>query len=65
METPDRPLIGNFQKAFYGGQSPWQYEALYVSRAKSVINARGVALSREMAELNYEVDYYIHVNTPR
>ena len=64
LETPDKPLFGSMQKAFYGGQSPWQYEAIYVNRAKSVIQARGMALSREMAELSYEVDYYIHVETP-
>jgi membrane protease subunit (stomatin/prohibitin family) len=63
LETPDKPLFGSMQKAFYGGQSPWQYEALYVNRAKSVIRATGKALSREMAGLNYEVDYYIHVET--
>jgi membrane protease subunit (stomatin/prohibitin family) len=63
LETPDKPLFGSIQRSFYGGQSPWQYEALYISRAKSVVKARGMALSREMAELNYEVDYYIHVET--
>src|ERR1700731_938814 len=63
LETPDKPLFGSIQKAFYGGQSPWQYEAIYVNRAKSVVRARGTALSREMAELNYEVDYYVHVET--
>jgi membrane protease subunit (stomatin/prohibitin family) len=63
LETPDKPLFGTMQRSFYGGASPWQYEALYISRAKSVIKARGLALSREMAELNYEVDYYIHVET--
>src|ERR1700728_4939583 len=35
VETPQRPLIGSMQQAFYGGQSPWQYEALIVARAKS------------------------------
>ena len=45
VETPQRPLIGNLQQAFYGGQSPWQYEALFVSRAKSVASARGPGLS--------------------
>ena len=40
VETPQRPLIGSMQQAFYGGQSPWQYEALFVSRAKSVVKAR-------------------------
>src|SRR6202045_4478602 len=63
VDTPQRPLIGNMQQAFYGGQSPWQYEALFVSRAKSVVNAKGVALSRELAELVYDVDYYVHVDS--
>jgi membrane protease subunit (stomatin/prohibitin family) len=63
VETPQRPLIGSFQQAFYGGQSPWQYEALFVARAKSVVKAQGVALSRELAELVYDVDYYVHVDT--
>ena len=63
LETPDKPLFGSIQRSFYGGASPWQYEALYISRAKSVVRARGQALSREMAELNYEVDYYIHVES--
>jgi membrane protease subunit (stomatin/prohibitin family) len=63
VETPQRPLIGSFQQAFYGGQSPWQYEALFVARAKSVVKAQGVALSRELAELVYDVDYYVHVDS--
>jgi membrane protease subunit (stomatin/prohibitin family) len=65
VETPQRPLIGSMQQAFYGGQSPWQYEALFVSRAKSVVKAEGVALSREMAEMVYDVDYYVHVDSPQ
>ncbi len=63
VQTPDRPLFGSMQQAFYGGQSPWQYEALYINRAKLVIKTTGVALSREMAEMVYSVDYYIHVET--
>src|SRR5216683_3627085 len=63
VQTPQRPLLGSMQQAFYGGQSPWQYEALFVSRAKSVAKAQGVALSRELAELVYDVDYYVHVDT--
>jgi membrane protease subunit (stomatin/prohibitin family) len=61
--TPDRPLFGSLQKAYYGGQSPWQYEALYINRAKLVVKTSGMALSREMAEMVYSVDYYIHVET--
>jgi membrane protease subunit (stomatin/prohibitin family) len=63
VQTPDRPLFGSVQQAFYGGQSPWQYEALYINRAKLVIKTNGMALSREMAEMVYSVDYYIHVET--
>lgn len=63
VETPQNPLFGSIQQAFYGGQSPWQYEALYVNRAKLVLKTNGMALSREMAELSYVVDYYIHVDT--
>ena len=63
VQTSDRPLIGSIQQAFYGGQSPWQYEALFVSAAKSVAKAQGLALSRELAELVYDVDYYVHVDS--
>ncbi len=63
VQTPDRPLFGSLQQAFYGGQSPWQYEALYINRSKLVIKTNGMALSREMAEMVYSVDYYIHVET--
>ena len=61
VTTPDRPILGSFTQAFFGGQSPWQYEALYVNRAKMVVKATGLALSSEMAEMSYEVDYYFHV----
>lgn len=63
VTTPDRPILGSFTQAFFGGQSPWQYEALYVNRAKMVVKAKGLALSSEMAEMTYEVDYYFHVAT--
>jgi membrane protease subunit (stomatin/prohibitin family) len=63
VETPQKVLFGTIQQAFYGGQSPWQFEALYVNRAKLVIKTSGRALSRELAEMSYDVDYYIHVAT--
>ncbi|MBV9849226.1 MAG: SPFH domain-containing protein [Armatimonadetes bacterium] len=63
VDTPQRVLFGSIQQAFYGGQSPWQYEALYINRAKLVVSTAGLALSREMAEMTYDVDYYIHVDT--
>jgi membrane protease subunit (stomatin/prohibitin family) len=63
VQTPDKPLIGSFTQAFFGGQSPWQYEALYINRTKMVVKTRGLALSQEMAEMSYEVDYYFHVKS--
>lgn len=63
VDTPQHVLVGAIQQAFYGGQSPWQYEAIYINRAKLVIRAEGQALSREMAQLRYQVDYYIHVDS--
>lgn len=63
VETPQKLLIGAVQQAFYGGQSPWQYEVLYVNRAKLVLKTAGRALSRELAVMQYDVDYYIHAAT--
>lgn len=63
VETPQHPLFGSIQTAFYGGQNPWQYEAIYLNRAKLVCSTMGTALSREMAEMQYDVDYYIHIDT--
>jgi membrane protease subunit (stomatin/prohibitin family) len=63
VTTGDKPIIGSMVQGFFGGQSPWQFEALYVNRAKLVVRASGLALSAEMAEMQYDVDYYIHVPT--
>jgi membrane protease subunit (stomatin/prohibitin family) len=63
VQTPQKPLLGRIQPDFYGGQSPWQYEVMFISRAKSVAKAQGLALSRELAELVYDVDYYVHIDT--
>jgi membrane protease subunit (stomatin/prohibitin family) len=63
VTTPDKPLIGSFTQAFFGGASPWQYEALYVNRTKMVVKTKGLALSAEMAEMSYEADYYFHVKS--
>lgn len=63
LQTPDRPMFGKLVQDYYGGQSPWQYEVLYINRAKLILKTSGLALSREMAEMAYSVDYYIHVET--
>ena len=57
IDTPQRVMFGSIQQAFYGGQSPWQYEALYVNRAKLVVTTSGLALSKEMAEMKYDVNF--------
>ncbi len=63
IQTPDKPILGSVVSGFFGGQSPWQYETLYVNRAKIVAHVEGVATSAEMAELSYQVDYYVHVDS--
>jgi EmrB/QacA subfamily drug resistance transporter len=64
MQTPDLPHFGSIQLAFSGVPIPWQYEVLYINRTKLLVNASGVALSHDMVEVNYSVDYYIHIATP-
>ena len=63
VQTPDLPHFSSIQLAFSGVPIPWQYEALYINRTKLLVKASGIALSREMVEVNYSVDYYIHVAT--
>ena len=63
IQTPDKPLIGSFVTGFFGGQSPWQYELLYVNCPKLLVRSAGLATSAEMAEMQYQVEYYVHVDT--
>ncbi len=63
LVTPDKPLLGSIAQGFFGGASPWVYEVIYVNRSKLLVRSEGVATSAEMAEMAYQVDYYIHVDT--
>ncbi len=63
ISTPDQPLLGGIVQGFFGGQSPWQYEPIYVQRSKLLVQNKGVATSKEMALVEYVADYYIHVDT--
>ena len=63
LVTPDKPLVGSIVQGFFGGTSPWVYEVIYINRSKLLVSNRGVATSAEMAEVAYQVDYYIHVDT--
>ncbi len=63
LTTPDKPILGSIAQGFFGGSSPWAYEVIYVNRSKLLIRSSGVATSSEMAEMAYQVDYYIHVDT--
>src|SRR5579871_2327335 len=63
LVTPDKPIIGSFVQGFFGGNSPWVYEVIYINRAKLLVRNMGIATSSEMAEMAYQVDYYIHVDT--
>ncbi len=63
LTTPDKPLVGSIAQGFFGGASPWVFEVIYINRSKLLIRNKGVATSAEMAEMAYQVDYYIHVDT--
>ena len=62
--TPDKPILGSIVQGFFSGSSPWQYEAIYIQRSKLLAQNKGVATSKEMAIMEYTVDYYVHVDTP-
>jgi membrane protease subunit (stomatin/prohibitin family) len=61
--TPDKPLVGSIVQGFFGGTSPWVYEVIYINRSKLLVSSKGIATSAEMAEVAYQVDYYIHVDS--
>jgi membrane protease subunit (stomatin/prohibitin family) len=63
LSTPDKPLLGSIAQGFFGGNSPWVFEVIYVNRSKLLIRTEGIATSSEMAEMAYQVDYYIHIDT--
>ena len=63
LSTPDKPILGSIAQGFFGGNSPWVYETIYVNRSKLLIRSQGVATSAEMAEMAYQVDYYIHIDS--
>ncbi len=63
VQAPDSSLFGSIQLAFNGEPISLQHEALYINRAKLLVRTSGVALSREMTEVGYSVDYYIHIAT--
>ena len=63
LVTPDKPLVGSIVQGFFGGASPWVYEVIYINRSKLLVSNRGIATSSEMAEVAYQVDYYIHVDS--
>lgn len=61
LQTPDKPLLGAISAGFFGGSQPMTFEVFYVSKAKHFIRRQGRAFSSEMAEMQYEVDFYFHV----
>ena len=63
IQTPDKPLLGSIAQGFFGGSSPWVYEVIYINRSKLLLSSVGIATSKEMAEVQYQVDYYIHIDS--
>jgi hypothetical protein len=63
VQTPDQPDSNLRQLTFNGEPIPLLHEALYINRAKLLVKISGVALSHEMVEVEYRVDYTIHIAT--
>src|SRR3984957_18192995 len=63
IQTPDKPLLGSIAQGIFGGSSPWAYEVIYINRSKLLLSSVGIATSKEMAEVQYQVDYYIHIDS--
>ena len=63
LTTPDKPILGSIAQGFFGGSSPWVFEVIYINRSKLLVRSQGIATSAEMAEMAYQVDYYIHVDS--
>ena len=63
LVTPDKPLFGSISQGFFGGSSPWVYEVIYVNRSKLLVKSNGTATTSEMAEVSWQADYYIHIDT--
>src|SRR5260221_8508002 len=57
VQTPDRPLFGSMQQAFYGGQSPPPDEGLVIKRAKLGVETKCKALLRAMGGMGFSGDY--------
>ncbi len=63
LVTPDKPLFGSISQGFFGGSSPWVYEVIYINRSKLLVRSTGTATTAEMAEVSWQADYYIHIDT--
>lgn len=64
LATPDVFLLGNVYKdIFYDGQSPWQFEVLYVNCMPIHIEVTGNAV-RWSNQFVYRLDYYVQVQSP-
>nr|WP_321986187.1 SPFH domain-containing protein [uncultured Lichenicoccus sp.] len=63
LTTPDKPLFGSISQGFFGGSSPWVYEVIYINRSKLLVRSGGTATTSEMAEVSWQADYYIHIDT--
>ena len=63
LQTPDKPLLGGIVSGFWGGKSPWVFEVIYINRAKLLVRSEGTAITFELAQVTYQADYYIHIDT--
>jgi RND superfamily putative drug exporter len=63
VDTYDHNGFNSTQLSFSGIPIRWYFEVFYINRARLLIKTCGVTLSREMAEVDYSVEYSIHIAT--
>jgi hypothetical protein len=49
LTTPGKPILGNIAQGFFGGNSPWQYEATCVQRSKLLLRTAPAAVPSEIS----------------
>ncbi|BCU68413.1 hypothetical protein HS7_18500 [Sulfolobales archaeon HS-7] len=62
LQTPDKPITGFIRRELYGGVAPWLYEVIFINLARLLVTTRGLAYTKELAEVEYDVTYYFHVS---
>ena len=65
VETPQRPLSAACSRRSTAASRPGSTRRCSSPAPRAWSRRKGLALSRELAEMVYDVDYYVHVDSPQ